>query len=105
MDFWFRLPLRTRLGIISSVLVVCAVVILLFWYHDPVRFAPYRSGWVLRFGPLVFLLWLAWSDLTRIPWWSWIIILVMLIVCAVKPSFWIIGIPAIGYILFARRKK
>ena len=103
MNFWFRLPLRTRLGIIATLLLACAFVVLLWWYVDPARFS-YRNGWILRFGPLVFLLWIAWGDLEKIPWWNWLIILVLLIVCSVKPTFWLIGIPIIAYILLARRK-
>jgi hypothetical protein len=80
-------------------------VLLLSWHDDPVRFAPYRSGWILCFGPLIFLFWLAWSDLKKIPWWNWLIILASLSFCAFKPAAWFIGIPVIAYILFARRKK
>ena len=104
VDFWFRLPLRTRLGIISCVLLTCAVVLLLSWYHDPGNFS-YRSGWLIRFGPLIFLFWWALPDLEKIPWWSWLIILVLLIACSIKPAFWIIGIPAIAYMLLAMRKS
>jgi hypothetical protein len=59
----------------------------------------------MRFGPLVFLLWLAWTDLAKIPWWNWIIMSVVLIVCLIKPGAWFVGIPLIGYILFASQKK
>ena len=104
VNFWFRLPLRTRLGIISCSLLTCAVVMLLSWYHDPANFS-YRSGWVIRFGPLIFLLWLAWSDLEKIPWWNWLILLVLLIACSIKPAFWFVGIPTIAYMLMAKRKS
>ena len=104
MDFWFRLPLRTRLGIIATVFLTSAVVVLLVWYCDPARFS-YRNGWILRFGPLVFLLWVAWGDLEKIPLWNWLIILVLLIVCSIKPAFWFIGVPVIAYILLAQRKR
>ena len=105
VNFWFRLPLRTRLGIIGSAFLVSVIVLLLLWYQDPVRFSPYRSNWILRFGPLVFLLWLAWGDIEKIPWWNWLIIVVLLIVCSIRPAFWLLGIPVIGYILFGGRKK
>jgi hypothetical protein len=29
----------------------------------------------------------------------------VLLICAIKPAFWLVGIPIIGYILFAGRKK
>jgi len=104
VNFWFRLSLRTRLGIIAFTLLVCAVVLVLSWYHDPGHFS-YRSGWIIRFGPLLFLFWLAWSDIEKIRWWNWLIILVLLIICSIKPAFWFVGIPVIGYILFAGRRK
>ena len=104
MNFWFRLSLRTRLGIISFVLLTSVIVLLLSWYYDPARFS-YRDGWILRFGPLIFLFWLAWGDLEKIPWWNWLIILALLIVCAIKPGAWFVGIPVIGYILLAGRRK
>jgi len=102
--FWFRLPLRTRLGIIATFLLTCAIVLLLSWVNDPSHFS-YRWGGILRFGPLIFLLWLAWSDLEKIPWWNWVIMFAILVICMIKPGFWFAGIPIIGYILFASRKK
>jgi len=86
------------------VFLTFAIVLLLSWYYNPVHFS-YRSGWIIRFAPLFFLLWLAWTDLKRIPWWNWLIMVAILLVCAVKPAFWLAGIPIIGYILFAGRKK
>ena len=105
MDFWFRLSLRTRLGIIGSVLLVSVLVVLFLWYQDPLRFSPNRLAWLLRLGPLVFLLWLAWGDIAKIPWWNWLVILVILIVCSIKPFAWLLGIPVIVYFLFGARKQ
>ena len=104
MRFWFRLSLRTRLGVIATVFLAVTVVLLLSWYYDPVNFS-YRWGGVLKFGPLAFLLWIAWGDLEKIPWWNWLIILVVLIACGVKPAAWLVGVPIIAYILFGGRKK
>jgi len=104
VDFWFRLSLRTRLGIISSILLTCAVVLLLSWYSDPSHFT-YRQSWIIRFAPLLFLLWLAWTDLKRIPWWNWLLMVAVLLICAIKPAAWLAGVPIIGYILFAGRQK
>jgi hypothetical protein len=104
VNFWFRLPLRTRLGVIGCVFLISVIVVLMSWYHDPDHFS-YRNAWILRLGPLIFLLWLAWSDLEQIPWWNWLIMLVILIVCAIKPGAWFAGVPIICYILFAQRKK
>jgi len=104
VHFWFRLPLRTRLGVIATIFLTAAIVLLLSWYYDPVYFS-YRTGWVIRFGPLVFFLWIAWGDLEKIPWWNWLIILIILIICSIKPSVWFVGVPIIAYILFGGRKK
>jgi len=79
-------------------------VLLLSWYYNPGSFS-YRTGWIIHFAPILFLLWLAWTDLEKIPWWHWIIMFVVLVICAVKPGFWLLGIPIIGYIIFARHKK
>ena len=104
VDFWFRLSLRTRLGIVSSVFLTLAVVLMLSWYYDSTHFS-YRQGWIIKLAPLLFLLWLAWTDLKNIPWWNWLIMILLLLVCAAKPVAWFIGIPIIGYILFTGRKK
>jgi hypothetical protein len=101
MKFWFRLPIRTRLGIIATVLLIFAIVLLLSWFNDPSHF-KYRLSWVMKFAPLLFLLWLAWTDIKKIPWWGWFVIPVILLICAVKPPVWFIGIPLIYYILFFR---
>jgi hypothetical protein len=81
-----------------------AVVLLLSWYNDPANFS-YRWGGIIRFGPLLFFLWIAWEDLERIPWWNWLIMLVIIIICAIKPPAWIAGVPIIAYILFGGRKQ
>jgi hypothetical protein len=104
LRFWFRLSLRTRLGVIASVFLTFAVVLLLLWYYDPSHFS-YRNGWVLRFAPLLFLFWLALPDLVVIPWWNWLLMFVILLICAIKPFFWFVAVPIIAYILFAGRKK
>ena len=105
VSFWFRLSLRTRVGVISSAFLVAVVVLLFLWFHDPVRFPLQQSAWILCFASLAFLLWLAWSDLERIPWWKWFIILFLLVFCSIKPMVWLVGIPLIGYILFGGQKK
>jgi len=104
VNFWFRLSLRTRLGIIASVFLSCAVVLLLSWYFNPEHFS-YRQSWIIRLAPLLFLFWLAWTDLKRIPWWNWLIMVAVLLICSIKPAVWLAGVPIIGYILFVSRKK
>ena len=105
VDFWFRFSLRTRIGVISSAFLVAVIVLLFLWFHDPVRFPLQQSAWILCFASLAFLLWLAWADLEKIPWWKWLIILCLLVFCSIKPTLWLIGIPIIGYILFGEQKK
>jgi len=101
--FWFRLTQRTRLGIIATLMMTCAVVLLLSWY-DTGKISRGVVG-MLPFGVILFLIWLAWNDLEKIPWTNWIIMFAILIVCMIKPGAWFVGVPIIGYILFVSRKK
>jgi len=78
-------------------------VLLLSWY-DTGKVSQGIFG-VLPFGVILILIWLAWNDLAKIPWWNWIIMFAILIVCMIKPGAWFVGIPIIGYILFVSRKK
>ena len=106
VDFWFRLPLRTRLGIIGFGIVTGAILLLfLAWNAGAFFFGLYHLGGILLFGVILILFWCAWNDLKNIPWWHWFIMIVLLLICAVKPAFWLIGVPVIGYILFQGRKK
>ncbi|MDR0520883.1 MAG: hypothetical protein LBH00_03410 [Planctomycetaceae bacterium] len=100
MGFWFKLSLRTRLGILSTAAMAAVVVVMLSWFYDPDHFSYNRANAVLRYGPLLFLLWLAWADLKKIPWWGWIAIPVIFLFCLLKPALWLFGIPAVGFILF-----
>jgi hypothetical protein len=104
MNLWFRLPLRTRLGIVASVFLAFAVVLLLLWYHNSTLFS-YRSSWVLRFAPLLFLFWLALPELAKIRWWNWVIMFVIMLISAIKPFVWFVAIPVMVYILFGGQKK
>jgi len=78
-------------------------VLFLSWYDT--GNVSYGMIGLLPFGAILFLLWLAWKDLQKIPWWNWLIMCGILIFCMVRPGAWFIGIPLIGYILFASRKK
>jgi hypothetical protein len=91
-------------GVVVSVLLTFAVVLVLMWIYDPANFSYPMSG-VIRFAPLCFLLWLAWGDIKNIPWWHWLVMLAVLLICAIKPVFWFAGIPIMGYILFAWHKR
>jgi hypothetical protein len=98
MSFWFRLPLRTRLGIISTVLLIVAAVSCFLWMNDPGHHRP--IGGIIRLAPILFLLWLAWTDLRRIPFWVWLIAPVVFVLCILKPALWLIVIPVTLFALF-----
>ncbi|MDR3197728.1 MAG: hypothetical protein LBU34_07645 [Planctomycetaceae bacterium] len=103
MDFWFRLPFRKRLGIIATILLVVAVISAVLWTNDPVHHRPITS--IIRLAPILFLFWLAWSDLQKIPFWVWLVMPVVLILCAFKPALWFIVIPIALFALFVMPKK
>ncbi|MDR1269849.1 MAG: hypothetical protein LBK82_10020 [Planctomycetaceae bacterium] len=103
MDFWFRLPIQKRLGIIATILLIIAVISVALWTNDPVHYRPIAA--IIRFSPILFLFWLAWSDLRRIPFWVWLVMPVVLILCAFKPALWFIVIPVAIFSLFIMPKK
>ena len=78
-------------------------MLLLSWYDT--GGISYGTAGVLPFAAILFLIWLAWKDLEKIPWWNWLLMGGILIVCMLKPGAWLVGIPMIGYILFVSRKK
>ena len=101
--FGFRLSRQKRLGIIATLLLTVATVLLLSWYYA--SSISFGMSWFIPLGVFVSLFWLAWSDLKKIPWWNWVIMFGIALVCMIKPGTWFVGIPIIGYILFVRRKK
>jgi len=105
MDFWFRLSLRTRIGCIGFVSLAAAIGLLVAWPYSFNLYSLPQVGGIFVFGTLFTLAWLAWKDMKNIPWWYWICIIAMIIICAIKPILWFIAIPAICYILFGRRRQ
>lgn len=103
MNFWFRLPLRTRLGIIAAVLLGIAVMSIYWATRDPLHHKPLYS--VIKFAPILFLFWLAWKDLQNIPLWVYLIALPLTIFCALKPAALFFVVPAALMILFLLPKK
>ncbi|MDR0611129.1 MAG: hypothetical protein LBG58_13550 [Planctomycetaceae bacterium] len=103
MNFWFRLPIRTRLGIVAIILLIVAIYSLTLWMNDPTHHRPIAS--IIRLSPILFLFWLAWSDLRRIPFWVWLLMPIILIICALKPMCWFLVIPATLFALFILPKK
>lgn len=103
MNFWFRLPLRTRLGIVAAILLAVAAVSVYRATHDPLHHKPLYS--LIKFAPVLFLLWLAWSDLQNIPFWAYIAALPVIIICALKPAALFIVVPLALIVLFIMPKK
>ena len=102
MDFWYRLPLRTRLGFVAAFLLIVAGISLALWSQDSVHHKP--LGAVIKLAPIIFLLWLAWKDLQRIPLWAYLAAPPILILCALKPMLWFVVIPVALVALFVMPK-
>lgn len=76
----------------------------IYWAtYDPVRHKPLYS--VIKLAPILFLLWLAWSDLQNIPIWIYLVAPPILIFCALKPAALFIVIPVALIALFLMPKK
>ncbi|MDR2116488.1 MAG: hypothetical protein LBP87_08905 [Planctomycetaceae bacterium] len=103
MDFWFRLSLQKRLGIIAIILLIIAVISIALWTNDPAHNRPVAS--LIRLSPILFLLWLAWADLRKVPFWAWLVMPVVIILCAFKPKLWFVVIPFTFFALFVMPKK
>ncbi|MGL4594537.1 MAG: hypothetical protein ACRCUY_07405 [Thermoguttaceae bacterium] len=105
MDFWFRLPIRTRLGIIAAVLLVIASFAVIGMFHDPFHRFPTATPFVIRFAPILFLLWLCWTDLKNIPLWVFLTLVPIVILCAIKPALLFLVVPSLFVVLFIMPKK
>lgn len=103
MGFWFRLPLRTRLGIIAGGLLLAAAWSVMWATQDPLHNKPINA--LIKFAPIVFLLWLAWYDLLNIPFWVYLITPPILILCVLRPRALIVIVPLVLFILFVMPKK
>ncbi|MDR0870888.1 MAG: hypothetical protein LBN39_08865 [Planctomycetaceae bacterium] len=99
---WFNLPLRTRLGVISAVLLVFAAVLAAQAVNDPVH---HRLPSVIKWAALLFVFWLAWKDLEKVPWWVYLAAPPVLVLCLIKPGAWFVVIPALLFVLFVMPKK
>lgn len=103
MSYWFRLPLRTRLGIIAGGLLLAAGASMMWATQDPLHHKPVYA--LIKFAPIVFLLWLAWYDLQNIPIWVYLITPPILILCALRPRALIVIVPLALFVLFVMPKK
>ncbi|MDR1923530.1 MAG: hypothetical protein LBQ66_04065 [Planctomycetaceae bacterium] len=92
-NFWFKLPLRVRLGVMATVVLVAAIVVVFFVWRDPVHHPVRQYGFLIKIAPILFLLWLAWQDLAKIPLWVYLITPPILIICFLKPILFLIVIP------------
>ncbi|MDR3183280.1 MAG: hypothetical protein LBT89_10265 [Planctomycetaceae bacterium] len=100
MKFWYRLPFRTRLGIVSAVLLVLAAVSMYLWISDPIHNKPISA--LIRFAPIMLLLCLAWVELKNIPRWFWLAVPIVLLAGFIKPAIWFLIVPAVLVWLFVR---
>lgn len=106
LRLWFSLPARTRLGIVAVPLLAAAVVLFALPILDPIHNELRQGAGIIRFAPILFLLWLAWPDLQRVPRWAWMIAPPVLIFCCLRPAAWLIVIPVALFTSFtASRKK
>lgn len=104
-DFWFNLPMRTRLGVAAVILLVSGAVLFALPILDPVHHDFRQGAGIVRFAPVMFLVWLAWTDLQRIPTWVWFIAPPVVIFCCIKPAAWLIVVPVTLVSLFVMPKK
>jgi hypothetical protein len=92
-----------RLGVVSVGVLIIAVVVACIVIGDPVHYPVNRYGGILKIAPILFLMWLAWRDLMRIPFWVYIVSFPVLIVCLAKPVFFWYVIPLIFIFLLFRK--
>ncbi len=103
MKRWFDLPIRTKLGAIAMVLCAVAAISMAVSYADPYHAKPMYG--VIKWAPVLFLFWIAWPDLTRIPRWVYYISVPIAVLCALRPGFLYLVIPLGLVALFVMPKK
>jgi len=103
MKRWYALPIRTRLGIIATALLVVATLSVVQYFADPQRTKPLYG--IIKWAPLLFLFWMAWPDLERIPRWAYYVSVPIVVLCALRPVLLYIVIPMALVALFMMPKK
>ena len=103
MRRWYALPIRTRLGIISVTLLAVAVISAALYFVDPLHTKPAYG--IIKWAPILFLFWIAWPDLERIPRWMYYVSVPIIILCALRPVLLYIVIPVGLVALFIMPKK
>ena len=102
MKRWYALPIRTRLGIIAATLLAVAVLSVVQSFSDP-QYTPLYG--IIKWAPLLFLFWMAWPDLERIPRWAYYVSVPIAILCALKPMLLYLVVPIAFVALFVMPKK
>ena len=103
MRRWYSLPIRTRLGIIAVTLLAVAIISATLYFLGPMRTKPAYG--LIKWAPILFLFWIAWPDLERIPRWVYYVLIPVAVLCALKPALLYFVVP-IGLIaLFMMPKK
>jgi hypothetical protein len=104
-EFWFRLPFRIRLGVVAVVLLIVASVLGYVALSDPVHHPVNKYGAIIRIAPILFLVWLAWRDLVRIPFWVYVVSFPVFVLCLLRPWLFLYVIPIIFIVMFGTTKR
>ena len=84
-------PRRTILGILAILFMLGALGCWIWPPTQGVGLEWESACW--RIGPILAVLWLAYNDLKRIPWWLWLMLPVILIIIVKWPKMILLGIP------------
>lgn len=103
MNGFFRLPIRTRIGIASAVLLVAALISYGGKLLHGAHWQP--SGGLLGMGSILFLIWLAWDDLSAIPRWFWGVFPILLAIGAFRPQLLFVIVPGLFLVCFLWPRK
>ena len=103
MKRWYALSIRTRLGIIAATLLVVAALSVVQIFAAPQEHAPLYG--IIKWAPLLFLFWMAWPDLARIPRVVYYVLIPVAILCALKPMLLYLVVPVALVALFLMPKK
>jgi hypothetical protein len=101
-NFWFRLPFRVRLGVVAVLFLIISIVMLCVAIGDPAHYPINKYGVIIRIAPIIFLVWIAWYDLIRIPFWVYMVSVPVLLVCLIRPMLFFYVIPLTFFFLFMR---
>jgi hypothetical protein len=87
---------RHAIGIISIVLLLSSVALLVWQRVEPAKDWRYAlMGATVRVGVLMAVIWLAYSELKRLPAWMWGTLPILLAILAVRPRYLLIAVPVV----------